>query len=280
MADLNVEHASTRMIDGYARDDTDLAADELWALEAHLETCGTCRARLSSALTTEAPATASLVERVWSDLEPQLSPARRPSRRLWGVGKSARLTGWLTPVMTPWLAMTLGVTLIALLLDTAGAMAGSGDVSLVLLIAPLLPLCGVAASWSRGLDPAHELTTSGARAGLDLILRRTAAVLVVVLPALLVAGGLTGVTAARWLLPSLAFTAAALALGGVIGISRAVLALTAVWAVVILAPTLATSRMSVALRADGLPVWGLLLVLGAGVLIARRGAYSALSTAR
>lgn len=37
---MNVEHASARLIDGYARGDTNLVADEVWALEAHLEGAG------------------------------------------------------------------------------------------------------------------------------------------------------------------------------------------------------------------------------------------------
>lgn len=40
---MSVEHASKRIIDGYARGDTDIAADEVWALEAHLEKCRNCR---------------------------------------------------------------------------------------------------------------------------------------------------------------------------------------------------------------------------------------------
>ncbi|AMW11869.1 hypothetical protein A4E84_21620 [Streptomyces qaidamensis] len=268
---MNVEHASMRIIDGYARGDTDIAADEVWALESHLEACRECRDRLSAALTTEAPAVAVLVDTVWSGLEPQLATAvPMPPRRRW----SARLSVWMTPVMVPWLAMAVGVTLIALLLDVVGS--GSGDVSLVLLLAPVLPVLGVAASWSRGLDPAYELTASAPRAGLYLVLRRTASVLAVVVPALLVGGWVTGVAAAQWLLPCLAFTTAALALGGVVGVTRAAVALVAVWAAVIVAPTLAASRTTFALETGGLPVWGLLLALGIGVLIARRGAYSVL----
>ncbi|MFF8191700.1 zf-HC2 domain-containing protein [Streptomyces bobili] len=268
---MSVEHASMRIIDGYARGDTDIAADEVWALEAHLEACRVCRDRLSAAVTAEAPAVAALVATVWSGLEPQLSTAvPMPPRRRW----SARLSVWMTPVMVPWLAMVVGVTLLALLLDVAGT--GSGEVSLVLLLAPVLPVLGVAASWSRGLDPAYELTASVPRAGLYLVLRRTASVLAVVVPALLVGGWVTGVTAAQWLLPCLAFTSTTLALGGVVGVTRAAVALVAVWAAVIVAPTLAASRTPFALQTGGLPVWGLVLALGIGVVIARRGAYSVL----
>ncbi|NLU71396.1 zf-HC2 domain-containing protein [Streptomyces sp. HNM0575] len=274
---MSPEHASMRIIDAYARGDSDIAADEVWALEAHLEKCGACRDRLSAAVTSEAPAVASLVGTVWSELEPRLATAvPTPPRRRW----SGRLSAWMTPVMVPWLVMAVSVTLIALLLDVSGVRPGLGDEPLVLLLAPLLPVCGVAASWSRGLDPAYELTASAPRAGLQLVLRRTAAVLAVVIPPLLVGGWATGVGAGQWLLPALAFTSAALALSTVVGVTRACAALVVVWAAVVLAPTLATGRTAFVLQPDGMPVWGLLLALGTGVVVARRGAYSVLGTDR
>ncbi|MFI1645483.1 zf-HC2 domain-containing protein [Streptomyces avidinii] len=273
---MNVEHASARLIDGYARGGTDLAADELWALEDHLEGCRVCRDRLSDAVTAGAPAVAALTEAVWSGLRHDIAAATpAPPRRL-----RARLSAWTTPAMTPWLAMVLAVTLLALLLDVtgpgsgAGSAVGSGQVSLMLLLAPVLPVCGVAASWSRGLDPAYELTSSTPRAGLQLVLRRTASVLAVVIPTLLAGGWATGVTAAQWLLPCLAFTSVTLALGGIIGVSRAAAVLVAVWAAVVVAPTLATSRTAVALGTDGMPVWGLVLALGVTVVGVRRSAYT------
>ncbi|MGW0729385.1 zf-HC2 domain-containing protein [Streptomyces mirabilis] len=272
---MSVEHASMRIIDGYARGDTEIAADEVWALEAHMEGCGVCRDRLSAAVTAEAPAVAALVDTVWSGLEPQLgATATMPRQRRW----SAWLARWMTPTMVPWLGMVVSVTLLALLLDLVDI--GSGEVSLVLLLAPILPVLGVAASWSRGLDPAYELTASAPRAGLYLVLRRTASVLAVVVPALLVAGWVTGVTAAQWLLPCLAFTSTTLALGGVVGVTRAAVALAAVWAAAVVAPTLVTSRTTFALQTGSLPVWGLVLALGTAVVIARRGAYSVLGAHR
>ena len=278
---MSVEHASTRLIDGYARGDTGLAADDVWALEAHLEVCPSCRDRLAAAVTVTAPAVTALVGTVWAGLEPRLATtATMPRRRR----LSARLSTWLTPTTVPWLAMVVSVTVLALLFDLAeagtGDGSGAGEVSLVLLLSPVLPVLGVAASWSRGLDPAYELTASVPRAGLPLVLRRTVAVLVLVVPALFAGGWATGVTAAQWLLPCLAFTSTTLALGGVVGVTRAALALVGVWAAVVVAPALATGRTPLALRTDGLPVWGLILALGIGVVIARRGAYSVLGAHR
>ncbi|WP_159770442.1 zf-HC2 domain-containing protein [Streptomyces sp. HM190] len=276
---MSVEHASARTIEAYARGATGLSDDEVWAVEAHLEVCPVCRDRLTAAVGAGVPAVASLVDAVWSGLEPQVAAAPAPPRRR---RRPAWLSRWATPAMVPWLAMAAAVTLAALLLDLLGGSPGPGSsgISPVLLLAPVLPVLGVAASWARGLDPAYELTASVPRAGLQLVLRRTVAVLAAVLPALLVGGWATGVMVAQWLLPCLAFTTATLALGGVVGVTRAAVSLVAVWAAVIVAPTLADGRTAAALRTDGLPVWGLILALGLGVVIARRGAYSVLGAHR
>ncbi|MFJ8935115.1 zf-HC2 domain-containing protein [Streptomyces sp. NPDC102365] len=275
---MSGEHASGRIIEGYARGGPDLAADELWAVEAHLEACRTCRDRLSAVVAAEVPAVVSLVDSVWSGLEPRLAVTATMRRGRFRQVWLSRLSRWMTPAMVPWLAMVVGVTLLALLLDVVGT--GTGEVSMVLLFAPLLPVLGVAASWARGLDPAYELTVSAPRAGLQLVLRRTVSVLGVVVPVLLVCGWATGVMVAQWLLPCLAFTAATLALGGVVGVTRAAVALAAVWAALVMAPTVATNRTAVVLRPDGLPAWGLALALGIAVVIARRSAYSVLETHR
>ncbi|MFI9161051.1 zf-HC2 domain-containing protein [Kitasatospora aureofaciens] len=274
---MSGEHASRRSLDDYARGDATMAADTVWALEAHLETCAPCRSHLAARVATEAPGIATLLDTVRDALEPQLDTAvPAPSRR----HRPRWVAAWLTPATAPWLAMTVVVTLMALLLDAVAPPTFSGDTSPVSAIAPVLPLCGVAASWSRGLDPAHELTASTARAGLPLLLRRTTAVLVVVLPGLLVGGWLTGtMTAAQWLLPSLAFTSTALALGSVVGVTRAATGLALAWGVVV-APAWVTGHLPLVLRLvlqpDRLPVWGLLLALGAGAVITRRNAYSTL----
>ncbi|MFF7636903.1 zf-HC2 domain-containing protein [Kitasatospora sp. NPDC008050] len=274
---MSEEHASLRLIDDYARGDAGMAPDTVWALEAHLETCALCRSRLADSVVTEAPGIAALVDTVRASLGPQLDAAvPMPSRRY----RPRWVSAWVTPAMAPWLAMIVAVVLIALLLDAGGA-ALFGAASPELLIAPVLPLCAVAASWSRALDPAYELTAATARAGLPLLLRRTTAVLAVALPLLLVEGWLTGaMTAAQWLLPSLAFTSTALALGSFIGVTRAAAALVAVWAAVVAAPAWGTGRVPLALQPHQLPLWALLLAIGTGTVIARRNTYSALRNHR
>ncbi|MEV0069792.1 MULTISPECIES: zf-HC2 domain-containing protein [unclassified Amycolatopsis] len=255
-----MKHVPDRLLTGYLEGGT-LPGDEEWAAEAHLETCAVCRARLAQ-LSTSDP----LITDVWNGLQAQLTtkPQRVPSR--------FRTRSWATPVMLPWLVMTVLVAVVAVLLDRGF----QGNLSFVQIFAPVLPVLGVAASWSRGLDPAYELVAASPRAGLDLVLRRTTAVLVAVVPVLLVAGWLTGTNLGLALLPSLAFTTGTLALGGLIGVSRAASVLVAAWIAVLVLPMLAKGS-SFALQPGSLPVWGGIFALTAVVVVLRRSAFTRLS---
>jgi hypothetical protein len=264
---MTAHHPSEQMLRRYARGDDDMPADQLWAVESHLETCAPCRGRLAP----DPIATA-----VWADLAPLIDRTpQMPRTRAW----RRRVHGWVSPVAGPWLAMIFVVTAAAVALDRVGA-AADDRVSLVLLIAPVLPVLGVAASWGRALDPAYELTAATPRAGLPLVFRRTASVLAVVVPVLTAASLLTGLGLSRWLLPCLAFTAGTLALSALIGITRAAVSLIVAWVVVIVAPTIAFSRTSTALDLVATPFWAGALVLGLAVITVRRMAFTRLEANR
>jgi anti-sigma factor RsiW len=260
-----MNHASDRLIAGYAAGD-DLPGDQLWGLEAHLESCADCRARLA-ALTPAQP----VVDLVWSrlavDIELPSAPAHPRPKRRW-------LSTWVTPVMVPWLAMIVLLTLLAVVFDQVWHTVF--DTTAVQLFAPVLPVLGVAASWARGLDPAYEVVVSTPRAGLYLIARRTVAVLLVVLPVLGVAGWLTGTGVALWLLPSLAYTTGTLALGGLIGITRAAYVLVAVWVALVVLPSVAAHQQTFALTTGALPVWAGVFALTTVVVALHKGAFTRL----
>lgn len=269
---MTTDHVPERMLDRYAARDTGIAADVLWAVEAHLESCPACRARLGDAAG-RSPDTVALLERVRVGLDAELAGAAPvPVRR--------RRALWVAPALLPRLVMTVLVVLVAVGLDVAGQLTAAGFPSLVLLVAPVAPLLGVAAAWSRGLDPAHELVVASARAGLALVLRRTLAVLVVVIPLLVAAGWLVGASPARWLLPCLAFTGGALALGEVIGLHRAASGLVLVWVAAVVAPSLFTTRLPVVLEPVSLPGWAGVTAVFAIVLVLRRNAYTELPSGR
>jgi putative zinc finger protein len=249
-------HASPELLRRYV--DGDLAADAVWAVEVHLESCADCRAGLATVATAVAP----LVERVWTDLDLDTTPAP--------LHRTRWFTTWATPAMVPWLAMTAIVTVLALIADR---MITQPYPSLALLLAPVAPVAGVAAAWAKGLDPAHELVAATPRAGLYLVLRRTVAVLAMVIPLMAVA---TWTSPVRWLLPCLAFAVVTLALGGFVGVRRAAVGLSGAWAALVVGPSLVTARPPVVLEPAAVGVWAAVLVVGAVVVRLRATVYTRL----
>lgn len=254
-----MSHANTRQLRDYAAGDPALPADEVWAIEVHLESCAQCRASLAGEATDVAP----LVEQVWTQLKPDTTPA--PTRRRW-------LITWATPAMAPWLAMTIAVTVIAWLVDQ---WVGPSHLSFALLLAPVAPVAGVAAAWAKGLDPAHELVAATPKAGLYLVLRRTLAVLVVVIPLLVVA---TWTSPVRWLLPCLAFTVATLALGGFVGVRPAAVGLVSAWTLFVVGPSLVTSTAPVVLEPAAFWLWVAVFVACTVVIRVRATVYTRLDS--
>ncbi|MFC9686661.1 zf-HC2 domain-containing protein [Streptomyces sp. NPDC056948] len=263
-------HAGRALISAYVAGDAALPPDAEWALEAHLENCARCRRLVAEAVTTRAPSVHGLLDRVWAEVDatapdrpaPVRSPLPRAVRR------------WAPPSQAPWLLMSVLVILSALGIDLLAR--GTDVPSLVLLLSPVVPLLGVAASWTQRLDPMGELTSTTPRAGLRLVLRRTAVVLAVVIPVLAAAGGVVGVSPALCLLPCLALTVGTLALGSVTGLRRAAVFLGSAWVLAAIVPSLVTSRLSVLLAPQSLPVWGLALVVAALATTVRARAFTVL----
>jgi hypothetical protein len=266
------DHVPRAVLARYAAGAPGFGTDALWTVEAHLESCPSCRGVLAEALERYSPETASLLNLVGSRLATELPrTARMPARR------RRRVARWAPPGLWAWLVMALAVVGAALGLDVAG----SSRVlpSLVLLVAPVAPLIGVASLWSTGLDPAHELVVASPRAGLYMVLRRTLAVLIVVVPALTVAGLAVGASPARWLLPCLAFTAGALVLGELIGLGWAAFSLGLAWTAGVIAPSLLAARTPLLLEPASLPYWSGFTVLIGLALLLRRDAYTGLRSA-
>jgi hypothetical protein len=106
--------------------------------------------------------------------------------------------------------------------------------------------------------------------------RRTLGVLAVLVPVLTAVGLVTGTSLGVALVPALAFTSATLGLGSVLGVRRAAVALTAVWALVCLAPPVLLDGATYLSRPDLVPVWGAAFVVGAVVTLLRRDAFGRL----
>ncbi|MEU8080779.1 zf-HC2 domain-containing protein [Catellatospora citrea] len=265
---MNGGHAPAVLLARYATG-VELPADAVWALEAHLEGCADCRSRLGEIVYTHSPAVVSIVDNVWAAVAPAVHAQVPPRRRWWPA-----LLRWAAPAALPWLAMTVLLPVTAMLLDLAAGVAGPPRPSVLLVIAPVVPMLGVAASWTRYLDPVHDLVASTPRAGLGLALRRTLAALIVVMPPLALAGAVVGAAPVRWLLPSLVFAASALALGAFVGVGRAAAAVTVGWVGAVVAPSLLWSRLPAALDpAISTPAWAACAVIAAAALFLQRGAF-------
>ncbi|MBD0671465.1 hypothetical protein BU198_12315, partial [Streptomyces sp. CBMA156] len=143
----------------------------------------------------------------------------------------------------------------------------------LLLLAPAMPLLGVALSWGPHADPAHELIATTPRAGLGLLLRRTVAVLTLVVPALAAGGAITGTGPALVLLPALALTCAALAIGSRVGIQRAASGLGAGWAALVVVPAMDGRTVPSYLRDSAAPGWAVAVALLGVAVVLSRNAY-------
>ncbi|MER6563411.1 hypothetical protein ABT300_37950 [Streptomyces sp. NPDC001027] len=146
----------------------------------------------------------------------------------------------------PWLLAVSGVCAAAAWLAAA---AGAEDsLPFLLLLAPMLPLLWVAASYGGRADPFAPVIRSTPAGGLRLLMLRAGVVLAVCLPLLLaaaVAGVGVSAWAAAWLVPSLALTLVTLVLGSYIGCLLGAVVTSGAWLVMIAA----VARLS--MREDG-----------------------------
>ncbi|MFF8974120.1 zf-HC2 domain-containing protein [Streptomyces sp. NPDC014995] len=315
-------HASDDLVARYA--DGSLAEADAWSLDKHLEHCVRCASRVSHAvgegaagvvlrevraavLAAATPLTPPAPSPVAS---PRPSPAPSPAplplpSPVHPVSPSpspsarARLRSSLGSVRLARVLWAAGpavrgawpVAVLVVALGAVGLAYGAGVQAarpLLLAVAPVVPVLGVALSYGPHADPLHEITAATPSGGLRLLLTRTAAVLAVSLPLLtlaallLPASGAPG--AAAWLLPGLALTLASLALAGYVG-CRAATAVTGVgWLAAVLVPALSSpagaplTRLTEHLSSclDG-PLaqgaWAAAAVLCAAALAARRSAY-------
>lgn len=248
-------HPSPAVLARYADREADLDEVTTWSVEVHLESCAGCRAVLVTGRD-------DLLARVAASVDAAIATGPAPApRRRW----SAAWHRWFVWALLPWLTMTLAVLGCAVLLQSMQP----DFPALVLLLAPVAPLPAVAVAWGRRFDPAWELIAGAPAAGLAMLLRRTAAVLAVIVPALALAGAHTGVSLAVALLPCLAFTAATIAVGAFVGVRRAAVGLGAAWTLAVIAPTLVTADLPAVLQPGTAPGWAVITLALVGLAAAR-----------
>jgi hypothetical protein len=258
-------HPRPALIAGYATGGVGMDDATVWAVEAHLEACAGCRAVLAGAVDGD---TQQLLDRMADGIGAGIATGPGPARR----SRLPRRTAFAARLL-PWLAMASGLIVAAVAFDLAFDRTFDRLPSVVLLLAPVAPLLPVAAAWSRRTDPTWELMVSTPRSGLWMLLRRTLAALVAVLPVLAVAGWVTGNSPALWLLPCLAFTAGSLALGSVTGVDRAAVVLAAAWSAGVVVPSLVLDRLPALLAGGSWPIWAALTCVLSALVLARAADY-------
>ncbi len=219
---MNLTHIEERLLIGYC--ELSVTAATAAAIEAHLMTCLSCRAALATVAMAGDEGLASQ-ESVWDGVLERVDQPTRPLiERLLGTMRlradTAKLLATTSALRLAWM---ISVLLVAAFAAAAARMEGDGP-WLLLVIAPLLPLAGVATAYGPAFDPTYEIGVAAPMSGLRLTLLRTVAVIATTMPVLALAalvapGG--GWSAFAWVLPSLALVSITLALSTVTSPERA-----------------------------------------------------------
>lgn len=219
---MNVTHIDEQLLIGYC--ELSVTAATAAAVEAHLMSCASCRAKLAD-LSTSVQAGLVNQQSVWDGvLERVDRPKRSITERLLGVMRvrpdTAKLLATTPALRLAWLAAVVFVAAFAV---AAARVEGDGP-WLLLVLAPLLPVAGVATAFGPALDPTYEIGVAAPFSGLRLTLLRTLAVIATTLPLLAVAALVApdgGWVVFGWVLPSFALVAITLALSTAISPERA-----------------------------------------------------------
>jgi hypothetical protein len=176
------------------------------SVEQHLLGCAQCRAKVP---------TDPLVEQVWARVQDVVEVPRASllERALHWAGlpsPDARIVAASPAFRGAWL---VGMTALLAFVTVAGAYGAGRGQWAFLLVAPLVPALGIALGYDPELDEALESECATPYSRVRLVLLRSAALLVVAVPAFVAASAvLPGTIAFWWLAPAACCTAAVLAL--------------------------------------------------------------------
>jgi hypothetical protein len=198
------------------------------SVETHLLDCAPCRARLGELMSHD------VVDAAWVAIRAHVETPRRSvlERLLTLLGVPGEVSRLLVAVPAFRGAWLLGLLLVSLFAGLAALFAGEHGLTLFLIVAPLAPVAGVAASFGGDADPCHELVTVTPFPAVRMLLLRTAGVLATSLPLTLLAGlALPGPTwvGVAWLTPAAAGVALTLLLAPVVGPTATAATLAATW---------------------------------------------------
>ncbi len=203
------------------------------SLEAHTNQCGQCRSLVS--------VDPGIFELQWLKIADRIEVGRRGliERALERSGVPDHIARVVA--LSPALRASFVLAVLLVLVFAAAASTsnpGAGSYRIFLIVAPLLPVAGVAMAFGKLVDPAHELTLASPIDAFRLLLWRAAAVLTVSLGAAFlfwpVVPAPSTVGFAAWVIPAFALTLTTLALSSRFEPSVGSGIVTAGWLLVIL----------------------------------------------
>lgn len=242
-------HADAALLDRYACGDIDQARAS--SVEAHLLNCAHCRGAVAARVPPDR------LEAGWLAMErvldaPRPGPVERLLLRMGIPQHLARLLAATPALRLSWLSAVS----LALAFAVIASYNGQGEARMLafLLVAPLLPVAGVAVAFAPGIDPAYEIALAAPMASFRLLLVRAAAVLA----STAVLAGLAalalpevGWVVAAWVLPALGLSAVSLALSSVAAPLPSAAAVASVWLVGVLGSEVLAARRAGAVWGSG-----------------------------
>ena len=186
------------------------------SVEQHLDRCAECRAHIRPLV--DVP----MLDQAWSGIRdavesPELPLPARVARRLGVSEATSILLGATASLRTAWLSSAFVALAFAV---AAVSWSGGGALAPFLLVAPLVPVLGVAAAYGPHEDPLESLIVTAPYGRTRLILLRTLGVLVSVLPCAIALGFFVPGPvwlAVAWLGPALALVPVMMALSSFVG---------------------------------------------------------------
>lgn len=219
-------HADAELLADYVRGRLDAINGA--SVEQHLARCARCRSSITPLVDRAA------LERAWIGVRETIERTPLPlpirvARRLGLPDSTAVLLAATASLRTAWL-----VSAAVALAFAALAVAATGGEALApfLLVAPMVPVVGVAAVYGPSQDPLETLVVTAPYGRTRLVLLRTVAVLVSVLPVAVAMGSLLPGPqwlAVAWLGPALAMVPVLMAVASFVGPRAAAATLAILW---------------------------------------------------
>lgn len=199
---------------------------------------------------------------------PMPSRTERALRRVGFSSATARLVAATPALRRSWAAALAAVVFIGL--GAAGD--DPNNISAMLVLAPLIPVLGVALAYGPSVDPVYEIGLATPMRGLRLLVIRSATVIVVavsVLAGSVLVSPATNSLAFVWLLPALALTSLAVGAMTFTTPRRAVAGVSVGWALLVFVVQTATAD-SLAVFGVGMQVASVVAAAVGAVVITRR----------